>query len=114
MPSPEIEPKALSEQVKHVESRFQPEVEKSLQEVGVQVQPQSAGQITNDQGQVIVQSTDPDDQSQQIISIPVGQETADKWARGNVGDSQTWLGKHLLRKIAMAVHSGFKVIVGKT
>lgn len=103
-----------SEQIRHVENRFRPEQEKSFQEVGAQVRPQSAGQITNDQGQVVVQSTDPDDQAQQVVSIPVGKETVGKWAHGDAGDAQTWLGKYLLRKIAIAVHSGFKVIIGKS
>lgn len=114
MPSPEIESKLPPEQVKQVETRFQPEAEKRLQEIGAQIRPQSAGHVTDDQGRTVAQSTDPYDQTSHAITIPVDKEVASRWAHGNAGDSRTWLGKYLLRKIALAVHSGFKIIIGKS
>lgn len=112
MPNPEFELKVPPEQVKQTETRFDPEVEKRLQEVGVQVKPDAPEHFV-DKGKIIAQSTDPDLQPQPAITIPASQETITKWAAGNPDDSQTWLGKFSLRRLAIAFHKGVKrVVVG--
>lgn len=115
MTNPEIEKQAIPESIQQVQEGFSPETEKHLQEFGVEVRPQNAATLTDDQGNVIAQSTAADDQAQNNIqvSVPVDENTAESWSHGSINDSQTWLGVRIARTIKQALHNGWKLVVGQ-
>jgi hypothetical protein len=115
MTTPEIEKQKVPESIQRVQESFSPEQEKRLQEYGVEVRPQNAGNLTDDQGNIIAQSTATDDQAQSNIkvSVPVDDATAQTWSHGSINDSQTWLGVRIIRTIKQALHNGWKLVVGQ-
>lgn len=112
--SPEYEPKPIPKEIVETIDRFDPEVEKQLQDIGAQVQPQAPQQVQDDQGAVIAQPIPTPVGSTPLptIQIPVDQTQATTMSQGNVTDSNTWLGVLVLRKIKIAVIKGLQIIVG--
>ena len=110
MPSPEYEPKTVLPE-------FSPEnidVSESLQKEGVRSRPTHPVSIKNSSGQIVAQSSDPNDDNQNAIVIPIGEEVAGKGAHGKPEYAKTWYSRFYLRQIAIALHNGIKVIVGKS
>jgi len=115
MTAPELEKPVVPEAIQIVQESFTPEQEKHLQEYGIQVRPQAMQNVTNAQGQVIAQSTDPANQAQTMIqvAVPVDQPTAENWSKGSINDSQTWYGVKIIRTIKQALHNSWKLVIGK-
>lgn len=115
MTTPEIEKQSMPEPIQQVQENFSPEQEKHLQEHGIEVRPTAMQNVTDDQGQVIAQSTDPANQSQSTpqVTIPVDQTTAQTWSKGSINDSQTWYGVKIIRTIKQALHNSWKLVIGK-
>jgi len=113
--SPEYEPKPIPKEIVETIDRFDPEVEKQLQEIGAQIQPQAPGQVQDDHGAVIAQPVPMPAGSAPLptIQIPVDQTQATVMSQGTVTDSNTWLGVLILRKIKIALGKGWQIIIGQ-
>jgi hypothetical protein len=113
--SPEYERKPLPKEVAETLDRFDPEVEKRLQELGAQVRPQAPQGVQDDQGATLAQPIPAPAGSSPLptIQIPVDQTQASAMSGGDVTDSNTWLGILILRKIKIALAKGWQIIVGQ-
>jgi hypothetical protein len=111
MTTPEQEQKQLPPEVQEASDRFNPEVEKRLQEFGAQVRPTSPKPVKDDQGRVIAGDTGKN--AGVTIQVQADQSQATNWSHGSPSDSKTWLGVTILRKIKRALHYGWKIVIGK-
>jgi hypothetical protein len=116
--SPELESKvpgqAVPEEIQQVQDRFSPEVERQLQELNAQVQPSAPQQTQDDQGNPLTQSVgDTTTANVPTVQVPVGQEDATSLSHGSISDSRTWKYVGVPRKIKIALHNGWKLIIGQ-
>jgi len=114
MATPEQEPQAPPEVVQHVETRFRPEVERQLQEVGAQVRPSAPPQIQDSSGQVIAQPVvqDPHAPPTPSITVPFSEEEAVQRSHGKPSEAGTWYAITILRRIHIAFRRGLQVFIG--
>lgn len=111
--SSELEPK-IPPPIQEVQDRFNPEVERQLQELGAQIRPASPQSAQDDHGQPLTQPVgDTQAAPAQTVTIPTSPQQAATWSHGSVSDSQTWLGVVILRKIKRALHFGWRILIGK-
>lgn len=89
----------------------------NFQETGIHAIPAHPQSVTDDNGQIIAQTSDPTQHSQadQIIhqvKVAMDEPTAEHYAKGNINDSVTWSGVFVLRQIKIALSKGWQLVVG--
>ncbi len=89
-----------------------PEIPSHLEQGGVAVtQTQFTAQVTDDQGQPMIQAPST---SNIKIQIPADPQTLEGWSKGSITESITWYAVFWLRLIKKAVLKGWHIIVGKS
>jgi hypothetical protein len=105
--SPEVEPQKKDVEVRPDQMEIPPEVERAT---GVRpTQTQVTTQVTDDQGQPIIQTP----QVKPVtIQTPADLAQLAAWAKGSPKESLTWFATFWLRLIKKALHFGWKVVGG--
>ena len=97
----------------------QPIVPETLQQAGVQTQPQPPKPVTNDDNTVLVQPvvTTPAYDPATTLTVPttvaMNEKELEKGAQGPANLSVTWLDMYWLRQVGQALKKGWRVLFGQ-
>lgn len=103
--TPEISRPEVPEGVKEIPDA--PEIPPHLEDVARPVTGQFTAQVTDDQGQPMLQTPQT---TQVTVTIPMDQVQMQSNAKGPAGDSLTWLAVFWMRLVKKAMHFGWRIV----
>jgi len=90
-----------------VKEIIEPEPPESLKGVVQQVPSKFTAQVTDDQGQPLIQTP-----QTQTITVPATQQQLDDWSKGSPTNALTWFAVFWIRMVKKAFYFGWRLVSG--